>query len=803
MSSSDSNLNIVGNPNLLRRDITRKITGAAVYAFDINPEHIGLDPQTGMAFLGVVRCPYPRAKIVSIDVSAVEAAGYTAITGDEMPAYAYWGGGRTRTPLPRTTDLVMFPGQPVVAVVAPTTNEVENAAALVKIEYEALPWVPGNTAADGQAATTSDALSLYPGGNIPSGGYTNENGAVPSSIHIEFGDANSALSGADVVVSETYATQLEQHYEFEPYAVVTQWENGILRAWTSNQWAHQEARSLASYFGMPASDVVVSTALGGVEGGGVLGNALGDKIAWEILAVSAYAAKKTGTAVKGAFTRWDQATWASARFPMIGTVSVGAKSDGTIVGLKAQVYVNVGAYGGSEGSDAVSDFYNMYNIPNVTVDGVSGNTNGYHTSGPMRDVGESQGHFIMESVIDELAQKLNMDPTQFRLQNLRGLLPNGQTPVDPATGWPYTSTAQPAAFNKAVAAFGWSQKWQGWGKASSVNGSIRRGVGISSLSGAKGSVSLSDGQLQVSPDGSVEAFTGLTDHGAGGNTTFVVLAAEALGLTNFDNIALVQSDTSLTTDTIGTFGSRSTRVCGMAFISAAQDLMRQWGPIVAPKMAPGTDATKLAFGNNTIYDTTNPSNSIGFKAAAALLTSPLKGYGFFTPNGETLDGRTKPGQITQRVTGTKLAEVEVNTDTGAVRLVHFTSCIGLGRTVFPRGAESQVRGGLFMGIGETLYQEVWLDPTTGRQMNPNFHDFMIPTVMEVPDQVDALFIEQNDPVAPYGAIGIGEPCLMAVSPAIANALSNALGGYRFRTLPIAREDVIAGIKWAKANGKLS
>jgi CO/xanthine dehydrogenase Mo-binding subunit len=134
--------------------------------------------------------------------------------------------------------------------------------------------------------------------------------------------------------------------------------------------------------------------------------------------------------------------------------------------------------------------------------------------------------------------------------------------------------------------------------------------------------------------------------------------------------------------------------------------------------------------------------------------------------------------------------------------VRFTSSIGLGRVVFAKGAESQVRGALFMGIGETLYQELYLDPTTGRQMNPNLHDFRIATMMETPDQVDALWIEQNDPIAPFGAVGIGEPVLMAVSPAIANALSNALGGYRFRNLPISREDIIAGIQWAKANGKL-
>ena len=801
--SSTPKMNIVGNQNLVRRDITRKITGEAIYAYDINPETLGLDPQVGMAYLGVVRCPYPRARIKSIDTSAVEAAGYIAITGDDMPSFAGWGGGRTETPLVRRSDLIMYPGQPVVAVVAPTTNEVEDAAALVKVEYEVLPFVPGNMAVDAMNALAPDSVQLYAGGNSPSGGYTNENGVIPSAIHIDKGDAVGAMGAADVKVSATYATQLEQHYEFEPYVVVAQWSNGVLQAWTSNQWAHAEAGSLASYFGLPANNVIVSTALGGNEGGGVLGMALGDKIAWNVLAIAAFAAMKTGVAVKAAFTRWDQATWSSARFPTYATIQLGAKNDGTMTSLIASAYFNAGAFGGSQGSDAISDFYNMYNIPNFKVDGFSSNTNGFHTSGPMRDVGESQGHFIIESIVDELAQRLNMDPVALRSMNLRQNDASGVSPVDPNTGNPYTSSAQPAAFNQATSAFGWSQKWQGWGKASQVNGPLRRGVGIANLSGAKGSVSLSDGQLQVNSDGTVQAFTGLTDHGAGGNTTFAILAAEALGLTSFENITMIMADTAQTTDTVGTFGSRSTRVCGMSFIYAAKDLLRQWGPIAVAKMAPGTDPTKLAFGNNTIYDTTNPSNSISFKDAAALLSKPLKGSGFYTPGHETLGGRTKPGKITQRVTGTKLAEVEVNTETGDVRLVHFTSSIGLGRTVFPKGAESQVRGGLFMGIGETLYQEVWLDPTTGGQMNPNFHDFKIPTVMEVPDQVDALWIEQNDPVAPFGAIGIGEPCLMAISPAIANALSNALGGYRFRTLPISREDIIAGIQWAKANGKLS
>ena len=762
-----------------------------MYAWDINPEHIGVDGTVGsgsIAYLGVVTCPYPRAKILKIDTSAAEAAGFVTLTGDQMPPYSYLS-SRNSLALPRTSDITMYPGQPVVAVAALTTDQVEDAARLVTVEYEPLPYI-----LEAEEALAPGALQLYNGGNSPAGGYTNENGIAPSTINIKFGDADAAMAKADVVVGPlVYETQHEQHYEFEPYAAVAQWTNGSLRVWSSNQWAHNEASSLAAFFGVPVNNVTVSTALGGNEGGGVLGNGLGDKIYQELEVVTAAMAQKTGTVVKGALMRNNQAIWASARFPMKSYMTIGAMKDGTMTALKATVYTNCGAIGGSNGDDAISDFYNMYNIPNVSIVGNSANTNRYHSAGAMRDVGESQGHFFIESLVDELAQKLNMDPAALRRQNLRGNDASGNPPVDPNVNQPYSSSAQPAAFDKAATAFGWSQKWQGWGKSSQVNGPLRRGVGIANLNGAKGGIiGFGAGQLQVSPDGSVQAFTGLTDHGAGGNTTFALEAAEALGLTSFDNVTMVMSDTSLTTDTIGTFGSRSTRACGLAFIAAARDLGRQWFPIVAAKLAPNTDPKNLVFGNNMIFDKTNPSNGISFTAAAALLTSPMKGSGFFPD----------PNNVTERTTGTKFAEVEVNTETGAVRVVHFTSSIGIGRVIFAKGAESQVRGGLFMGIGETLYQELYLDPTTGRHLNPNFHDFRIATIMEAPDQVDALWIEQNDPVAPWGAVGIGEPVLMAVAPAIANALSNALGGYRFRTLPISREDIVAGIQWARANGTL-
>ena len=165
--------------------------------------------------------------------------------------------------------------------------------------------------------------------------------------------------------------------------------------------------------------MIVTTGLGGVEGGAVLGMALGDKIGNEHIAITIALAHKSGLPVKYGPTRMNQAQIMTSRFPNRGYISLAAKNDGTITGFKINLIINVGAYGGSEGSDAVSDFVNLYNIPNFEVDVIPVNTNSYHVASAMRDVGESQGHFIMECAVDTLAAKLNMDPAQIRAQNMR------------------------------------------------------------------------------------------------------------------------------------------------------------------------------------------------------------------------------------------------------------------------------------------------------------------------------------------------------------------------------------------------
>jgi CO/xanthine dehydrogenase Mo-binding subunit len=232
---------------------------------------------------------------------------------------------------------------------------------------------------------------------------------------------------------------------------------------------------------------------------------------------------------------------------------------------------------------------------------------------------------------------------------------------------------------------------------------------------------------------------------------------------------------------------------------AARNLASQWFPTVAAKLAAGTKAANLAFGNNTIYDTTNPSNSMSFKAAAALLpTAGLTAIGSYTV----------PAKITYALARTSACEVEVDVETADVRVIEYVGGVGTGRTIFALGTESQVQGAMAgMGLGLALFQEHVNDSSTGLKysgsyLNPNLLDQKMPTIMEAPNSAKGVYVEYVDPVAPFGAIGFGQEVMSSVPASICNALSNALGGYRFTKLPVRKEDIVTALQWMKANGKL-
>ena len=249
-------LQLVGNPNVTRRQTLSRVTGQIVYTADILPDHINAP---NMVYMGMVTCPYPRAKITKIDVSGAVAAGYVTIEPSEIPPFGLYGIGRPYSPLP--IDLTtLYAGQPVVAVGAPSPNEVRDAINLVNVEYEPLPYV-----FDAEAALQPDAPRLWEDGNSPATSVVYHYTPIPSTTHIEFGDAATAIANADQVVTVTLETGIFQHFEMEPVSALAWWSAGTLYLYGKDTYVHATQSSFSQYFGLPIADVVVRTSLGGTE----------------------------------------------------------------------------------------------------------------------------------------------------------------------------------------------------------------------------------------------------------------------------------------------------------------------------------------------------------------------------------------------------------------------------------------------------------------------------------------------------------------------------------------------------------
>jgi len=847
-----SSFSIVGNPTLGRRDTYNKLIGKKKFTSDIQPTDIGIASATGFLWVGFVTCPYPNARIKSIDVSEAEAAGAITLTGydyDFLPEYDYYStsGLRSRGCLPTTQ--ARYCGMPVVAVGGPTPYLTNDYIQMVKVEYEPLPYV-----FDAEAALKSGSPQIWPNGNAPAGTTitTVEELTYASSAQDAYGDAAAAIAEADQVVTLRLDTDVYQHAELEPRVSIIQYTEGtgtnasqsstsgvttsgtgaLINAWDATEYVVTDQNDLASWFAVPTTNVQVRLSLGGSENGST-GGSFGNKIPpWEGIMIGAAMSKKSGLAAKLEYTKTNNFQAGIARWCERSYLTVAAKN-GLITAVQGEMYTNVGALGGSN-SD-LGEFYAIYNVPNLNVVSYSANTNVYGTAGAMRNVGETQNTWFMETAIDMLAEKYNMDPVQFRLNNMKTAyyVDNTTTPptvyndtaFDPTTGYPFSGFGQPAHLLQTKATFNWSSRWQGWATPSAVvtnsgetqgTGKKLRGVGVALTSGAKGSLRAPDtGQILVMPSGAVTVYSGIMDHGGGGPTTIPMIAAEAIGMTLAQygtsvttpgsGLTAVLSDTTQTTDSGITAGSAGTRNMGLGMISAAQNLGTQWFPLVAAKLAAGTKAANLAFGGGTsgqpsgiIFDTTNPSNQMTWKAAAALLPpAGLKGLGNYVP----------PTHTAYRVGGTRFVEVEVDTETADVRVIDFVGGLGIGRVIFPLGAEAQQQGALLFGVGETLFTDYINDSSTGLKysganLSANYLDNKVPSIYQTPNRNMAVWEEYVDPYGPFGAVGIGENTLMGIMPAILNALSNAMGGYRFTKCPIRKEDVVTALQWMKANGKL-
>ncbi|HEX9075134.1 MAG TPA: molybdopterin cofactor-binding domain-containing protein, partial [Anaerolineae bacterium] len=513
-----------------------------------------------MLYVRVKRSPFPHAKVKSIDTSKAEKApGVIAVmTYKDLPDKVTAG---IKPILASEAALV---GDPIVAIAAVDETAAEDALSLVDIQYDQLPFV-----VDPREAAKSGA---------PKAISTLENNVSGPNYKLTRGDINKGFADAELTVEHNVDTQDQQHVALEPHVAIARWDNDRLTVWMSSQYTHSAASFLASTLGLPISKVRV---IAEFTGGG-----FGDKggATYPYVPLVALLSRKTGKPVRYELTRTDVFLEASHHFQVYQNMKIGFKKDGTITGLQAQSTTRLGAYsrGAGNASDSLSAARVQYNIAHTQLDGMSVITN-TGSSGPRRSVGEASGVFVLETLMDQAAEKLGMDPVDLRLKNINET-------GDPDSNKPWSSNGLRDCIVKGAEAFRWKERWTGWNSVGKSAGPIKKGVGFMALASNKGSKSPPmTAVVEIPVDGSVRVVQGAAHIGGPQRTTFAMIVAEALGA-SIDQVSVSSPDTLFTSDTGVVAGSRATKSVGLALKAAAEDARQQLLSFAAGKFS--TDLKK-------------------------------------------------------------------------------------------------------------------------------------------------------------------------------------------------------------------
>lgn len=710
-----------------------KITGSATYTVDVS--------LNGMLFGKFLRCPYPHARIVHIDTSAAERisgvrAIFTHLNSPKIP----WQGERGYL----LNDVLKFQGEEVALVVAESEAIAEDALDAITVEYERLPFV-----VDPVEALREDAPRVHPSGNVFGGG---------PSRHMR-GNPDEGFRQSDIVLEETFKTSAVLHNSLETHATVAHWTPAGLTVWESTQSVHNVRQRLSQIFSIPLSKVrVICEYMGGGFG------AKFDPGKHTIFA--ALASKTTGRPVKIALSRIEENLVSGCRPESIQKVKAGFKRDGKLVSMQLEVIINLGAY--AEWVPLVSGPYRMlYDIPNLeTVEwGVFTNTLP-HTA--MRAPGFTEGSFGLESIVDMAAEELGMDPLEIRLRNY--------AEVEPDSGVSYTSKALREAYLTGAERFG----WHGKPRVVREDGRIRA-MGLASVVWWGGGGPPAYSEVKLNRDGTVQVLTSTQDIGTGVRTALAQIVAEELSIP-IERVNVLLGDTALELYSPGSGGSGTLASMGPSVRSAAIDTKNQLIEIGSQFLDAPPEILELRDGK---IRTKEGEREI-------TLEDLLNRLGDFTIVGKGARGPNPDGFAVETFAA-QFAEVEVDLETGGVRVLRFLSSHDSGRIINRLMAEAQVSGGVVMGLGYALFEQRVTDHETGMALNPSLADYLLPSSVETPE-ITAEFVEPVDLRANnLGAKGLGEPPIIGAAAAIANAVSRALGA-RVVELPMTSDKILNIIK---------
>ena len=742
--------NSVIGTSVARHDLPGKLTGEAKYTSDIS--------LPGMLHGKIVRSPHPHARIVRIDTSAIDSLPgvHAILTPLDVPE------GRLAPDVPILDRVARYVGDEVVAVAADDEDLAEYAASLIEVEYEPLPFV--TTARE---AVEANSAPVHPEGNLVGG----------EPLTLTRGDVDEGFQQADRIFDMSFSTPAHSPAPLEPRAAVAAWEGGRLTVWKTSRGVHADRLSLASALGIERDDVRVV--------GATLGAGFGGKDESRLSVIAAELARRAGKPVKIEATREEEFVAGRKRHSTETTVKVGVKNDGTITAIHATTLMDTGAYlasGPGVVRRAGQAALYLYRCANVRYDGYLVYTN-QPSAASYRALGAPQGHFALEVTMNHIADALGIDPLEFRLRNHVGIEGQAGERVTPASeiidtqpvegGIPFSSNGLRECLEAGAEAFGWNER-----RAASPQsaGHIKTGSGMSMFIYRGGPGGRSSARVRLNVDGSVQLVAGLMDVGEGSTTVMAQIVAEALGV-QYDSVRVTFGDTANTPEAPITAGSTATFSTGTAAKQAAESLKAKILDAAAASLACNADDLDIVGG--VVVD-----------AGGVVRTQLADVAAMAGENVLDADASVMPGSRDHIVNsfGAHFAEVEVDTETGNVRVARYVAAHDSGRILNPQLATNQVEGGVSQMLGFTLSEEMLTDPQSGVTLNASLLEHKSPTVKEYPP-IEVIFADVVDPIGPFGAKALGEPPSVGPAPTIINAIYDAIG-VRITDLPATPDKIL-------------
>lgn len=747
-----------------RLDAREKVTGRAVYTADVQ--------RAGMLYASIVRAPIAHGRVTTLDLApALEVPGVRGVLRrEEVEGIRYDSGQLFDT-------TIRFAGQPLAAVCADTQDAADRAArvAIVRVEVE-----PHAVTTD--AALEPNAPRVRPQGNT----------SKHSPRVMQRGDLDSGLADADVVIQREFRTPTALHTAMEPHGAVAEWNADNLTVWESTQGIFNTRSDLAKSLGLKLTQVrVIKEYMGG--GFGAKNGAAAPTY------IAAVLARKLGFPVRCVLDREGEQIDSGNRSATTQRVTLAARQDGLLTAIVLEADIAMGVGGWFAGPGKI--YHELYACPNVRTT----ETFVYTHTGAMasfRAPGHVEGAFGLECSMDALARELGIDPLDLRVKNYIA--------HDQEKNRRYSQKRLDECYRLGAERFGWRarrhnlssanvtdaalpRRRERTGREAAAADRVRRGCGMASVSWGAGGGPPSYATVRINPDGSVDVLTGSQDLGTGARTVLAQIAAEALGA-RMSDVRTVLGDTERLPYTGNSWGSQTTASVGPAVRMAAEDararLLEAASQILDVPVEDLESRQSIVSVREGIPEPKARGGELTFAQIGEKLRNVMiMGHGSRGPN---------PDDTALYAFAAQFAEVEVDIETGHIRVLRIVAAQDSGRIINPRLAESQLEGGILQGVGFALFEERILDTALGLPLNPTMHDYKIPTIADVP-KIDAFFVTGSDTVANHtGAKGLAEPPIIGIAPAIANAVADAIG-VEMDELPLTPWRVVSAL--ARGSGE--